>query len=70
MFIGFVWLFLYLYSMQKPNKHTDNEVALSKKEYDKLVAERDDFKRQLAELKRMIFGSKSERYVPVDSNQL
>ena len=70
MFIGFVWLFLYLYSMQKPNKHTDNEVVLSKKEYDKLVAERDDFKRQLAELKRMIFGSKSERYVPVDSNQL
>ncbi len=70
MFIGFVWLFLYLYSMQKPNKYTDNEVVLSKKEYDKLVAERDDFKRQLAELKRMIFGSKSERYVPVDSNQL
>ena len=36
----------------------------------KLQLERDELKRQLAELKRMIFGSKSERFIPVDSSQL
>jgi transposase len=63
--------------MQKANKHTDNEVVLSKKEYDKMISERDkltselgELKRQLAELNRMIFGSKSERFVPIDSKQL
>ncbi len=56
--------------MQNAREYTDKNVTISKKEYDKLVSERDDFKHQLAELKRMIFGSKSERYVPLDSNQL
>jgi len=37
---------------------------------EKLQLERDELKRQLAELKRMIFGSKSERFIPVDSSQL
>jgi len=63
--------------MQKANKHTNNEVVISKKEFDELISERDqmaselgELKRQLAELRRMIFGSKSERFVPIDSKQL
>ena len=35
-----------------------------------LQLQRDEFKRQLAELKRMIFGSKSERFKFVDSSQM
>jgi hypothetical protein len=39
-------------------------------EFEKLTAERDEFKRQLEELKRMIFGSKSERFIPAIQEQL
>lgn len=48
----------------------DKLIEISEKDYDKLVFERDDFKRQLEGLKRMIFGSKSERFVPADESQL
>ena len=41
-------------------------VSISKKEYDELLSLSD----QLAELKRIIFGSKSERFVPLVDNQL
>lgn len=49
----------------------EQEVTLSKKEYDKLLWENNNLKQQLADLKRMIFGSKSERFVSIaDSSQL
>lgn len=49
----------------------EQEVVLSKKQYDKLLWENENLKQQLADLKRMIFGSKSERFVPtVDPSQL
>ena len=35
-----------------------------------MTAERDELKRQLAEMKRLIFGSKSERYKSIDTSQL
>ena len=39
------------------------EVSLLKKDYDNLLWENESLKHQLADLKRMIFGSKSERFV-------
>ena len=56
--------------MQNADIHTEDAVLISKKELEKLTFERDEFKRQLEELKRMIFGKKSERFVPVDDRQL
>jgi len=56
--------------MQNAVIHTDKTVIISKKELTELTLERDELKRQLKELKRMIFGSKSERFVPVDDKQL
>jgi transposase len=50
--------------------HIEESVTISKKELEKLTAERDEFKRQLEELKRMIFGSKSERFIPAIEEQL
>ncbi|HNX08126.1 MAG TPA: IS66 family transposase [Bacteroidales bacterium] len=51
-------------------------ITISKKEFEQFKSEHDRIKSenawlkyQLAELKRMIFGSKSERYVPQDTNQ-
>jgi len=46
------------------------QVILSKEQYEKLLSENEYLKQQLAELKRLIFGSKSERFVPVDDLQL
>jgi len=37
---------------------------------EKLLSENEYLKQQLAELKRLIFGSKSERFVPTDDTQL
>ena len=56
--------------MLQQDLHIVKEIKILKKDYEKLVFERDDFKRQLEELKRMIFGAKSERFVPVDESQL
>lgn len=56
--------------MLKAIENTDDDIVISKEEFEKLVAERDDFKRQLDELKRLIYGSKSERYINLDNNQL
>lgn len=54
-----------------------NQIILSKEEYEKLlssneklISENEYLKQQLSELKRLIFGSKSERFVPTDDNQL
>lgn len=48
----------------------DKNITIPQSEYEKLQLERDEFKRQLDELKRMIFGSKSERFIPADIAQL
>lgn len=44
-------------------------VTISKTEYDAMVAELAMLKHELAQLKRMIFGAKSERHIPAVSNQ-
>lgn len=41
-----------------------------KKAHDELQAELMYYKQELAQLKKMIFGSKSERYIPEDNGQL
>lgn len=53
------------------------QVVLSKEEYEKLLfrnekllSENEYLKQQLNELKRLIFGSKSERFIPTDDSQL
>lgn len=45
-------------------------ISISKKEYLELKSENEYLKQQLAELKRMIFGAKSERFIPQASNQI
>lgn len=48
----------------------NNQVVLSKEQYEKLLSENEYLKQQLEELKRLIFGSKSERFAPSDDSQL
>ncbi|MBL4754468.1 MAG: transposase [Flavobacteriales bacterium] len=45
-------------------------VSIPKKEYDKLISDHQYLKEQLAELKRLIYGSKSEKFIPSNSEQL
>ncbi len=55
--------------MIKNAKDTTSEIApVTRKEYDKLLLENEYLKQQLAELKRMIFGSKRERFIPSDTS--
>ena len=44
-------------------------VVIPRKEYERLLADNAFLKQQLAELKRMIFGTKSERFIPSDTGQ-
>ncbi len=44
--------------------------VVPKAEYDKLLLEYQSLKTQLSELQRMIFGSKSERFIPVTDGQI
>jgi transposase len=50
-------------------KNIQNEVV-SKAEYDKLLQEYQSLKTQFSELQRMIFGSRSERFIPVSDGQV
>lgn len=61
---------MYLHYVKNDNKAIENDTLITKENFDKLIIERDDLKRQLAELKRMMFGVKSERFTSVDSTQL
>lgn len=44
-------------------------ISISKKEYERLQADNAFLKQQLADLKRMIFGTKSERFMPSGTGQ-
>lgn len=68
--MSFSLFFLYLYIVEIKTDTIEESITISKKYLNTLTAERNEFKRQLDELKRMIFGSKSERYIPVNSDQL
>jgi len=46
---------------------TSETVILSKKEYEKLLSDNEYMKQQLAELRRMIFGSKRERFISAEN---
>jgi transposase len=48
---------------------SEETVTISKAEYNRMVAELALFKHELAQLKRMIFGAKSERHIPSDVKQ-
>ena len=48
----------------------ESMVLISKQEYETMQSTITHLSDQLADLKRMIFGSKSERFVPVSNNQL
>ena len=62
---------MYIYSVNTATeKHIKQEQFVPKEEYDKLLSDYEYLKQQLQELKRMIFGSKSERFVPSDDSQL
>ena len=81
--LGFQQVFPYLYYMENSAEATafDTEtVTIPKKVHEQLLEQVqqsqnlqikiDTLEHQLAELKRMIFGSKSERFVPASSDQL
>ena len=69
----FVWQGLYEYIYRVENaieNHIEQEQFVSVSKYEKILSENEYLKQQLQELKRMIFGSKSERFVPTDDSQL
>jgi len=45
-------------------------ITILKSDYDKLLFDYQDLSHQLSELKRMIFGSKSERFIPAIDGQI
>jgi transposase len=49
---------------------TQERITVPIAEFEKLTAERDELKRQLNELNRMLFGAKSERFIPAIEEQL
>lgn len=56
--------------MNRGTENIKNEQVVSKEQYEKLLSENQYLKQQLDELKRLIFGSKSERFIPTDDSQL
>lgn len=69
--------FFYLYSVNEPSYIPPDQdpqmVTITRKEYEKLLgneAKITYLQLELDKLKRMIFGTKSERFIPRDSSQL
>jgi len=56
--------------MQNGQKIYSEEQTIPLKKHQEVLFELNCVKQELAQLKRMIFGSKSERYVPTDTGQL
>ncbi|MCK4919533.1 MAG: IS66 family transposase [Bacteroidales bacterium] len=56
--------------MQSGHEISSNNQVVSLKQYPELQAENLYLKQELAQLKRMIFGSKSERFIQEDTGQL
>lgn len=67
---------LYLYTMNKPKGDISRKagtVSISREEYESLLyikSENEYLKHELDKLKRMIFGQKSERFIPETPGQL
>ena len=61
---------MYLYYVENNTKDIQKEYDSLIIELKKTKSERDELKRQLKELIRIIFGSKSERFISVDSYQM
>lgn len=56
--------------MNKEGKQSaEDTITLPRKEYERLLAEHAFLRQQLSELKRMIFGSKRERFIATDTGQ-
>ena len=54
-------------------KASGNTITISRGEYEQLLQFKEEvtlLKHQLAELKRMIFGTKSERFIATDTGQM
>ncbi len=54
-------------------KASGNTLTISREEYQQLLQFKEEvvlLKHQLAELRRMIFGAKSERFISTDTNQM
>lgn len=56
--------------MKSNLNHKEETVLISVQKLEKLTFERDKFKRELEELRRMLFGAKSERFIATDDSQL
>ncbi|WP_271785342.1 transposase [Aquimarina algiphila] len=77
-FIAHIIGFKYFYNVEiTPNNSLSNDQFLLQEAYDTLLKEHQKLQfdyqylqQQLSELKRMIFGSKSERFVSSDTRQL
>ena len=54
--------------MLNEDKQIVKYVNIPKEEYDKLLIEHEYLKNQLSELKRLIFGQKTERFIPQDTS--
>jgi hypothetical protein len=48
---------------------SEEQITISKEEFETLKAENAWLKQQLAELNRLIFGAKSERFIGTDINR-
>lgn len=54
--------------MLNKDKQVVEYIKIPKEEYGKLLAEHEYLKNQLSELKRLIFGQKTEKFIPQDSS--
>ena len=60
---------MYICDVLKSDKQYDELISIPKQEYENLRFENEMIKGQLAELRRMIFGRKSEKISKVNCNQ-